>query len=461
MWGGLVTCGRLAIGLLAGLLAAQSFPRALQLQQQGDLEGAVREYHEILAANPERFDVRSNLGAVLSKLGRYEEAIVEYKKALESVPRQAANRLRLNLALAYYKSFQITPAIEEFKQVHAGEPDNLTATLLLADCYLRTSGFRRVIELLTPIEQTEPANRAVTYLLGMAFLRDGQVVAGQQRVDQILREGDTAESRFLLASAMFMAHDYPNAVRGFAHAIQLNPELPSLQSFYGQALLMTGDAAGASEAFRKELAHNPNDYEANLGLGEILEQKRSPDATDYLRRAAQLRPTEIRKVMSSVDAGGVAVGSPAPEFTALGKRPVVLVFGSYTCPQFRGASEALNTLVAKYAGQMRFLLVYIREAHGSGAWESTINERDGIILPPAKDIAEKKAHADTCARKLHLKFASTVDGMDGKIEAAYDAWPSRVYVVGADGRVTFNSRLGELNFHPDQLEEAIRKSLKQ
>ena len=459
--------GRLAIGpaIYIGLLAAQSSPdpafaHALQSQQSGDLEGAVREYREVLAANPQRFDARSNLGAVLSKLGRYEEAIAEYKQALLSAPPQFSNRLRLNLALAYYKSFQIAPAIEELTRVHAEEPDNITATLLLADCDLRIGQFKEVIQLLSPIEQARP-DHAVTYLLGMALLRDGQIAEGQQRVDRILRAGDTVESRFLLASAMFMAHDYPGAVKAFAQAIELNPELPSLQSFYGQALLMTGDAAGAAEAFRKELAHNPNDYEANLRLGEILEQRRSTEAETFLKRAAMLRPGVVRKVGHAVDNGGVAVGSPAPKFPALGKNPVVLVFGSYTCPQFRGASTILNELAAKYAGRMRFLLVYIKEAHGSGAWESTINERDGISMPPANDLTEKKAHAEVCARKLNLKFPSVVDGMDGRIEAAYDAWPSRVYVIGSDGRVAFNTRLGELDFHPDQLEEAIRTGSKQ
>ena len=47
---------------------------------------------------------------------------------------------------------------------------------------------------------------------------------------------------------MFTAHDYPGAVREFAKAVSLNPKVPSLQSFYGQALLATGDADGAAVA---------------------------------------------------------------------------------------------------------------------------------------------------------------------------------------------------------------------
>ena len=55
-----------------------------------------------------------------------------------------------------------------------------------------------------------------------------------------------------------------------AAAAELNPKLPQLQSLYGRALLNTGDPDAAAEAFRKELATNPNDFAANLGLGQIL-----------------------------------------------------------------------------------------------------------------------------------------------------------------------------------------------
>ena len=67
-----------------------------------------------------------------------------------------------------------------------------------------------------------------------------------------------------------MAKDFPSAVKAFARAIELNPNLPSLQSFYGMALLATGDADAAAQAFRNELAANPNDYDGNFQLASIL-----------------------------------------------------------------------------------------------------------------------------------------------------------------------------------------------
>ena len=49
--------------------------------------------------------------------------------------------------------------------------------------------------------------------------------------------------------------------------------------------------------------------------------------------------------------------------------------------------------------------------------------------------------------------------MDGAAEKAYSAWPSRVYLVGRDGRVAFDSRLGEQDFRAADFEAAIREIL--
>jgi hypothetical protein len=60
---------------------------------------------------------------------------------------------------------------------------------------------------------------------------------------------------------------------------------------------------------------------------------------------------------------------------------------------------------------------------------------------------------------LDLPFPAVVDGMDGAAETAYQAWPSRLYLVGSDGKVAFQTRLGELDFRPADLESAIRDIL--
>lgn len=427
---------------------------------------------------PDRVEPRSNLGAVLAGLGRYEEAIEQYRQALRIAPQQIEPQLRLNIALAYYKSSQIADAIPELEIVQRSRASDRRVILLLADCYFRTGKSQDVIHLLETFDSSEPGMEAVDYLLGMALLRTGRIDEGQQHLDRILRKGESAEGHFLLGSALFAAHNYPAAVKEFSKAAAMNPDLPSLQSYYGRALLFTGDADGAAAAFRRELASNPNDYDANFQLASILSQRGQADeARPLLERAVRVNPgsLEARDALANgfdfeapaASRGGVGVGSTAPPVGALDlkqrSKPVLLVFGSYTCPQLRAAAGALKRLHAEYGDRVDFHLIYIREAHADGGpeaqWQSSINQREGIALTPARDLGEKQAHADLCVRKLGFPFSTIVDPMDARAETAYDAWPSRVYLVDRSGRVAFNSRLGDLDFRPERLASAIREIL--
>jgi len=529
----------LATGLLlAGLLKAQTpspealLQQAVEMQQRGDLEQAVKAYDDFLSLRPNEAAVRSNLGVLLSRLGRFDEAVAEYKKAHDLDPDNAG--IVLNLGLAYYKAGRIPEAAGEFSQAKAMAPDNLQITLLLADCELRMGQNANVIALLHPVEKQNPNNLAIAYLLGTALVRDNQIEEGQKRVDRILRNGDSAEARFLLGSQMFAAGDFPASAKQFAAAIDLNPNLPGLQSFYGQALLYTGDPDGAAAAFQKELAADPNDFEANLKLSEILTARQEwtgaeplvtralrvrPNSVDALRQMAEIdvakgnlpearrqlqlaekaspQSASVHRLLSQVyaklslksDAArenqlaaaleakqpeqnqGPQVGEQAPEFSAIQMRsgqattlarlrnrgPVLLVFGSYTCPNFRGAADSLNRLYAEYKGRMPFYLIYIREAHSTDKWQSTQNEREGIALPPAATMDERHNHASLCLRKLHIEFPTLLDSMSGSAERAYAAWPSKAYLVDRQGRVVFSSGLSELDFKPRRLEAAIRK----
>lgn len=524
--------------LLMGTTLGQSSPEdalrhAMELQQAGDLEGAVQGYRQFLAARPKEAAVQANLGVLLAHLGRFDEAIAEDKKAVSLDP-QNGDIVR-NLGLAYYKSGRIAEAASEFAKSHAMSPDNLQTVLLLADCHMRMGENREVIQLLTPVEAEHSDDLAIAYLLGTALLNEGQIAEGQKRVDRILSKGDSAEARFLLGNQMFAAKDFPAAVQQLASAIELNPTLPGLQSLYGQALLNTGDPDAAAEAFRKELASDPNQFEANLYLAQILTARSQwKDAEPLVRHALRVRPDSLpaalelaavsegtgklaearselealqkrwpksaalHQRLAEVDqklhltaegarekklaadlspnsppvASGPGAGQAAPEFNAtrmgtaarvsLGELrndgPVLLVFGSYTCPNFRSAADTLNKLYPEYKNQIPFYLIYIREAHSTKDWASTRNQREGVVLGPAADMGERQDHATMCIRKLHIEFPTLLDGMEGSAEKAYAAWPSKAYVVDKRGKILFSTGLSEQDFHPRELEAALRKA---
>ncbi|HJZ68400.1 MAG TPA: tetratricopeptide repeat protein [Blastocatellia bacterium] len=265
------------------------FERAVNLHEAGDIEGAINGYKAVLALRPDRVDARSNLGAAYVRLGRYEEAIEQYKRALAIDSLNTT--IRFNLALAFYKSEYTAEAIEELTRVVASQPGNTNAVLLLADCHLRMGEYKRIIELLSPLEARYGDDRALAYLLGTALIHDNQVEKGQVLVDRILRGGDSAEARVLMGTAHMMAHDYPNALKEFERAIALNPKLRTAHSFYGQVLLKTGNIEQAMKAFRSELEIDPNSFESNLYLGVLLKQdQKNEEALAHLERARRQRP---------------------------------------------------------------------------------------------------------------------------------------------------------------------------
>ncbi len=46
-----------------------------------------------------------------------------------------------------------------------------------------------------------------------------------------------------------------------------------------------------------------------------------------------------------------------------------------------------------------------------------------------------------------------------KAENAYAAWPERLYVVAAGGRIVYRGRLGPFGFEPAEMEKALAKHL--
>jgi tetratricopeptide (TPR) repeat protein len=272
--------------------ARQILERATELHQAGDFAGAVREYQAFLKRHPDVADVRSNLGAAYVRLGRLEQAIEQYRRALTLGNAADPVAVRFNLALAYYKTARLDEAAAELARVLEAQPDQQSALLLLATCQLSAGEYQKAIDLLSPYEAKLGRERAFAYLLGTALLKSGDLERGQALVDVILREGDSAEARFMLGTAQLQRGDAVAAVAEFERALRLNPELPLVNAFLGRSLSQMSRPDEAAEAFRRELALNPNDFDSNLRLGIHL-QKAEQDydgALAHYQRALRVRP---------------------------------------------------------------------------------------------------------------------------------------------------------------------------
>jgi len=281
--------------LAAGAATAQSsspeqlFRDAVEAQQKGDDALAIHKYQELLKVHPEVVEARANLGAVLAKLGRFDEAIEQYRAALAKNAGNSA--LRLNLALAYYKKGSLRDAAEQLNALHRVDPDNVRLATLLGDCEARLGRDDQVIAVLKPVEAAHPDDLAVAWLLGSALIRSGHRRDGMERVEKVAKQGNSPEAYLLAGQTALKMNQFERA-RDYADAaLRLNPRLPGVLTLRGTVLTYLGDNPGAIAVLRKAVEADPNDFEAQLSLGAVLHTERDLDgARQHLSRALQLNP---------------------------------------------------------------------------------------------------------------------------------------------------------------------------
>ncbi len=85
------------------------------------------------------------------------------------------------------------------------------------------------------------------------------------------------------------------------------------------------------------------------------------------------------------------------------------------------------------------------------------NEEDQVLFADPTDLTERTSIATSCVVDLGIEFPALVDPIDNRTELAYTAWPERIYLVGADGRIILKTKPGPFGFEPDDLEAELEK----
>jgi Flp pilus assembly protein TadD len=98
---------------------------------QGDWPVAIREFEASLAANPENTGALSNLASAYLSSGRFDDAVVAFRRALLRPDANEA-QLRRSLGMAYYESGLLEEAEVELSEALKLDPRDLIALLTIA-----------------------------------------------------------------------------------------------------------------------------------------------------------------------------------------------------------------------------------------------------------------------------------------------------------------------------------------
>ena len=126
---------------------------------------------------------------------------------------------------------------------------------------------------------------------------------------------------------------------------------------------------------------------------------------------------------------------------------------------------SLRELYQSYSDRVQFLPIYIREAHPVDGWwmgggivgklVRKYSPATAFDVYDPRTIEERRVVAGQCETTLQYAIRTYVDNMDDSVSKAYAAKPTRLYLVGLDGRVKYAAGIGPYGFKPDKLKQAI------
>jgi thiol-disulfide isomerase/thioredoxin len=110
-----------------------------------------------------------------------------------------------------------------------------------------------------------------------------------------------------------------------------------------------------------------------------------------------------------------------------GDKPVLLIFGSMTCPMTASAMPSLQALYDEFNGQIDFIMLYVREAH------------PGEYFTQSETIEDKLENARTLKQFYDIRWTVAVDNINGDLHRALDPKPNAAFLMSNTGEILFRS----------------------
>jgi Flp pilus assembly protein TadD len=178
------------------------------LNRQGDFEGAIRQFQEILRLKPDDVAAHDNLGNAFSKEGRIDDAIRQFQEALRLKPGDIA--AHYNLGTVLYQQGDLDGALSQFQETIRLKPEDAPARFNLGSILAQKG---RIDEAEVQFEEgirLQPNLAIGHYYLGLALNQ-------RSRTDEAIRQ---------FQEALRLNPDFPPAAKSLARAMELKRASP-------------------------------------------------------------------------------------------------------------------------------------------------------------------------------------------------------------------------------------------
>ncbi|MDQ2856846.1 MAG: tetratricopeptide repeat protein [Acidobacteriota bacterium] len=291
-------------------------PNNLDEKSKGELQSSEAFFKKIIGT------AHNNVGLLRAERHDFSGAAEQFALAAKWDPGQEG--VDYNMGLAYYKSESYKEAAAPLENELKLHPGSRAATILLGLTWFRLGNYAGVSELLTDMDDTQPADVNLHYALASSLIKLGKADAADRAIERMkANTGDGPQIHLLLAEKYYskgssakalaelnevatantpLVHYYAallylnlkkhdEAIREFEKELLVNPN--DSQTRYSLAgVLLTGkDVDRGLSLIREVIQIRPNHAEARYTLGKVLLQKGDlAGAIDNLERASQLAP---------------------------------------------------------------------------------------------------------------------------------------------------------------------------
>jgi tetratricopeptide (TPR) repeat protein len=265
------------------------------LSAMGRQDDAISVYRKAIKLDPDNVAARYNLASILADKGLMEEATAELRNAAEAHPRDSRNaEFRMRLGIVLREQGKLDESTAEFVKAIDLFPDDVRIHVELGETLRRQERGDEAIAQVRKALEWDPRNVGARRVLG-ATLRD------QGKFDEALvelRRGIELEPRngpvrHELALTLLKQGNRDAAIEQFRKTIEHDPRAGYPRLFLGVALQEEGKPDEAMRELRTGLTFEPRAAWAYVRIGTILRDQGKPDeAIPEFRRAIELEPRD-------------------------------------------------------------------------------------------------------------------------------------------------------------------------
>ncbi len=260
---------------------------------------ASRNCAKAQSLNPDLAEGHVCLGNVLNGTGKYDQAVHEFQRALET-DGGSEEALR-GLADAYTNLGNVADAEATYKKAISLRPNYWGVYNWLGLFYYNQARYSDAARMFLKTTQVAPDNYGGYLHLGGAYVGEGRY---QDAIDAFKRSIDlrpSSDAQNNLGYTYTLQHRYGEAATAFEEALKLNDSHWEIWGNLGDALYWSGDRRGeAAEKYKKaisiatsRLRINPKDAEMLAYLANYSAMVGDREAAQsYLKRALEVAPSD-------------------------------------------------------------------------------------------------------------------------------------------------------------------------